>query len=163
MNIFYLDPDPIVAAKYHVDKHCVKMILESAQLMSTAHHVLDGEKNGLYKKTHVNHPSAIWARKSDENYKWLYRLFEALLDEYEYRYGKIHKSSEKKEVLKDPPKNIPKRKFTEPTPAMPDQYITESNSVVSYRKYYVGEKNNLFSWKDRETPEWIKEYKNEIK
>ena len=111
MNVFYLDRDPVTAAKMHCDKHVVKMIIEYAQLMSTAHRVLDGEmyygltKNGrkikrwklnsnmediLYKASHINHPSAIWARQSNNNYNWLYCLFTALCDEYTHRYGKVH-------------------------------------------------------------------------
>jgi len=42
MNIFYLDKDPIKSAEMHCDKHVVKMIIEYAQLLSTAHRVLDG-------------------------------------------------------------------------------------------------------------------------
>ena len=83
MNIFYLDEDPILAAQMHCDKHVVKMILESAQLLSTAHRLLDGNKladeRGLYKATHINHPSSIWVRKSSENYYWLWNLYDQLL------------------------------------------------------------------------------------
>ena len=43
MNIFYLDTRPKEAAMMHCDKHCVKMILETAQLLSTAHRELDGD------------------------------------------------------------------------------------------------------------------------
>ena len=43
MNIFYLDKDPVKAAEYSCDKHVVKMILESAQMLCTAHRVQDGE------------------------------------------------------------------------------------------------------------------------
>ena len=72
MNIFYLDSDPYVAAKMHCDKHVVKMILESAQMLSTAHRVLDGDEyadeRGLYKMAHKNHPSTIWVRTSTDNY-----------------------------------------------------------------------------------------------
>ena len=49
MNIFYLHEDPIQNAKWHVDKHVVKMVTEYAQLLSTAHRVLDGEM--YYGKT----------------------------------------------------------------------------------------------------------------
>ena len=94
MNIFYLDKDPVIAAQMHCDKHVVKMILESAQLMSTAHRFLDGDryadKNGLYKLTHKNHPTAIWVRKSKENYMWTWNLLDALLQEYTKRYNKHH-------------------------------------------------------------------------
>jgi hypothetical protein len=154
MNIFYLDPDPKKAAEYHADKHCVKMILESAQLLSTAHHVLDGYKDDLYKKTHENHPSAVWVRKNRSNYKWLYELLVALMEEYTYRYGKVHKTTEKLDVLKDPPLNMVDGEFTPPTPAMPTQYITES-VLDSYRSYYIGDKSHLFNWTRRDVPEWI--------
>ena len=51
MNIFYLHSDPKTCASMHCDKHVVKMILETAQMLSTAHHELDGENvvEGLYK------------------------------------------------------------------------------------------------------------------
>ena len=66
MNIFYLDRNPVVAAQMMCDKHVVKMILESAQILSTAHRVLDGDEHadnvGMYKMTHKNHPSTIWVR-----------------------------------------------------------------------------------------------------
>jgi hypothetical protein len=86
MNIFYLHPDPKTAAKMHCDTHCVKMVLETAQLLSTAHRELDGDelsdRRGLYKSTHRNHPSAVWARANRENYDWLVGLFKGLLEEY---------------------------------------------------------------------------------
>ena len=92
MNIFYLDKDPIVISEMMCDKHNVKMILESAQMLSTAHRVLDGDEfadqHQMYKATHKNHPSAIWARSSDKHYMWLYELFCALSEEYQLRYGK---------------------------------------------------------------------------
>ena len=42
MNIFYVDKDPKTAAKMMCDKHIIKMILESAQMLCTAKRVLDG-------------------------------------------------------------------------------------------------------------------------
>ena len=92
MNIFYLSSCPVDAASFHCDKHVVKMILEYAQLLSTAHHVLDGDDapEGIYKCTHKNHPSAVWARETNNNYRWLYDLFLELGKEYTYRYGKEH-------------------------------------------------------------------------
>jgi hypothetical protein len=158
-----------------VDKHCVKMILEYAQLLSTAHRVIDGvqgirlseggrrlknwvlpddREDFLYKATHVNHPSAVWASASKENYIWLSKLFIALLDEYTYRYGKHHKSGELVDYLSYPPDNIPNIPFTQPTPAMPDHYKS-NDSIKSYRDYYIGEKFSLFSWKNRPIPNWV--------
>ena len=43
MNIFVLDEDPTIAAQMQCDKHVVKMIVESAQMLSTAHRMLDGK------------------------------------------------------------------------------------------------------------------------
>jgi hypothetical protein len=141
MNIFYLDPDPKVSAQSMTNKHVVKMILESAQLMSTAHHVLDGEKDNLYKKTHTNHPSAVWVRQSVSHYQWLYEHYLALCDEYILRYNKVHKTDKDLSILLSYlPKNIDENEpFTEPPQAMPTQYHSDS-SVNSYRHYYVHEK-----------------------
>lgn len=176
MNIFYLDNDPRRCAEMHVDKHCVKMILEYAQLLSTAHRVLDGvqhvrlSKTGrkqtayvlsddrepaLYSATHINHPSAIWVRKSDKNYDWLYVMWRELMDEYTYRYMKVHACEKLIQPLKRVPYNIPKGDFTEPTPAMPDQYKVAGDSIQSYKNYYLGDKTRMFSWKNREQPTWI--------
>ena len=88
MNIFVLDKDPVKAAKMHCDKHVIKMILETAQMLCSAY------EDAPYKRTHVNHPCSIWARKSKSNYLWLIKLGMALHDEYQFRYGaeKQHKS-----------------------------------------------------------------------
>lgn len=160
MNIFYLHSDPHVAAEMQTNKHVVKMILESAQLLCTAHRILDGEhyidissgrklqrwrhpryEKELYKATHFNHPCAIWARMSRENYEWLYKHFIWLNAEYEKRYGKIHASYKRlKDVIYFPPENIIAGLFTEPAMAMPDKYIKRGDPVGSYRAYYEAEK-----------------------
>ena len=93
MNIFYLHEDPQLAASYMYDKHKVKMILESAQMLCTAHHCYGNAEQKLnvpYKQAHLNHPSTIWARKSRATYRWLYLHMIALGHEYTKRYGKIH-------------------------------------------------------------------------
>jgi hypothetical protein len=89
MNIFYIHENPTISAKAMSNKHVVKMILESAQLLSTAHHILDKSTSSeLYKPTHKNHPSAIWVRQSYKNYQWLYNHFISLCEEYTKRYNK---------------------------------------------------------------------------
>lgn len=177
MNIFYLHNDPKTCAQQHVDKHVVKMILEYAQLLSTAHRVLDGvistrlSKSGrkqkhyslgdsrdaaLYSATHINHPSAKWARHAEQNYRWLFNLWCELLDEYTYRYGKQHASSRLLSFLSAPPKNIDMHeRFSPPWRAMPDEFKVDGDTLQSYRNYYNGAKSNMFSWKNRPTPEWI--------
>ena len=92
MNIFYLHKDPVVAAKVQYNKHVVKMILESAQMLCTAHHHYDEDTDVPYKKAHYNHPSTIWTRESDEHYIWLFDHMVALGKEYTKRYGKTHLS-----------------------------------------------------------------------
>ena len=151
MNIFYLNNDARVCAQMHNDSHCSKMIIEYAQLMSTAHRVLDGTeyydrtKNGrrikrwrldddvmettLYKASHINHPSGIWTRKSKQNYLWLYDMWTELNTEFMWRYEKnvSHESYRKlHEVLATPPKHMYDSGFCEPFPAMPDDVKNES-------------------------------------
>ena len=152
MNIFYLHDNPKVCSQYHVDKHVVKMILETAQLLSTAHWLSGGE--GPYRATHKNHPSAIWARSNKSNYRWLCELGMELCKEYTHRYGKIHKTQQHLEWLTKNIPNIPNGKFTQPTLPMPDQYKSD-NHVDSYRLYYIKDKSHLHSWKNRKTPEFI--------
>jgi len=159
MNIFYLSSCPVDAASFHCDKHVVKMILEYAQLLSTAHHVLDGDEapEGIYKKTHVNHPSAVWARQSSSNYAWLYDLFVECLDEYERRYIREHATSRLKDTLLRLPKNIPLGGFTPPPQCMPDEYKCD-DAVQAYRNYYNGDKASFAVWNYSATPTWYTGY-----
>ena len=160
MNIFYLNKSPIVSAQNMVDKHVVKMILETAQLLCTAHRILDdipNDKNPLlYKATHKNHPSAIWARASLRQYEWLYNHLIALGEEYTYRYGKTHITITKLgKLLKIPPENIPDVGFDPPPCCMDDEYKISKDVVDNYRNYYKNGKSHLHSWKVRSAPEWI--------
>lgn len=140
MNIFYLDKDPKIAASYFYDKHKVKMILESAQMLCTAHRHY-GNEDVPYKKAHYNHPSTIWTRENTKHYNWLYNHMLALGEEYTRRYNKIHKTIIKcSSVLKNAPKDMPTKDFVEPPQCMPNQYKVEGNSVKAYWNYYIGDK-----------------------
>jgi len=181
MNIFFLSLDPSENAIMHVDKHVVKMILEYCQLLSTAHRVLDGcqtvelspknrkikrwtlsddREKKLYKATHINHPSAIWCRSSNENYKWLHSLLVCVCEEYTFRYGKVHKSQRDGivDMLSSLPSNIQVKPFSCPTLAMPDECKiggdTVETTIASYQKYYKEKKQHIASWKKREIPSW---------
>ena len=183
MNIFYLDNNPKVCAEMHNDKHCIKMILEYAQLLSTAHRVLDGtlsvglstsgrkktsyvlmdqRESVLYSATHINHPSAIWCRKGIVQYRWLHNLLIELCKEYTYRYGKYHKVERDGLLweLENAPKNIHTDVFwSEPTPAMPDEVKVAGDSIASYKNYYINNKQHLASWQgkinSRPVPNWF--------
>lgn len=156
MNIFYLIDDAVLCAVAHGNRHVIKMILETCQLLCSVYHVTTPGVDVPYKLTHKNHPCAVWARKSLDNYKWLFQLGVALCCEYTFRYGKAH-ASEKVLVylmtIEEP--NIPSLGFTPPPQAMPDVYHGTS-SVEAYRLYYKQEKRHLFAWKRRDMPEYLK-------
>ena len=182
MNVFYLHPDPVICAQMHCDSHASKMCCEYAQILSTAHRVLDGEiwfgktingrriaryfhpdsdmNENLYKASHINHPSTAWARANDQNYQWLYDMWTALCNEFEHRYDKPHASFTKLEYyLLVPPHNIKKGIFTQPTPAMKEfsHCIVEGDSLKSYRNYYWDAKRRFAKWTKREAPAWWQE------
>lgn len=177
MNIFYLDKNPQICAQYHCDKHVVKMIIEYAQLLSTAHRLCDGiesrgssksgkrqvrvwklddsRENSLYLVAHVNHPSNIWTRESIENYLWLWKLFYHLCKEYEKRYNKVHSTWEKLGYhLSIAPDKIPTIKETPIPLCMPDEYKTE-DPIIAYQTFYRKEKVKFATWKNG-VPHWFK-------
>ena len=149
MNLFYLNHDPKIAAANHYDKHKVKMILEAAQMLCTAHHAL-GEQHGYdtsyvpYKKAHLNHPSTVWVRSSAEHYVWTCDYMIALSNEYTKRYNKIHMSVHKlSNILYNLPDHIPHNGFVEPPQCMPDEYKVENDAVSAYWNYYENEKHTV--------------------
>jgi hypothetical protein len=179
MNIFVLDNDPIIAAQTQCDKHVVKMIVESAQMLSTAHRMCDGHKSKrpsksgkrmvwyydlyegvddleaellYYKAVHHYHPCTVWTMESDTNYRWHYEHFIALCDEYTYRYGKIHGTDSKlRNALWTMPRNIPIGPLTEFKLAMASnpECFFYNDPVKSYRTFYQTKQ-------DRFKMEWTK-------
>ena len=149
MNIFALDLDPIMAAEMHVDKHIVKMPLESAQMLCTLN-----APNAPYKPTHINHPCTLWAGATSGNYDWLVRLGLALCDEYTHRYGKEHKCQAVIEKLRSPPASVPVGPLTSFALAMPDE-CKHDDAVQAYRRYYRTHKAHLGTWKRRKRPGWM--------
>jgi hypothetical protein len=146
MNIFYLDKCPEKAARLQYNKHVVKMILESAQMLCTAHHHY-GNDTVPYKKAHYNHPSTIWVREDFYNYIWLYDHMMALGDEYTKRYGKKHLSIEKCWwPLSHRPPGIPEKGMTKMPQCMPDEY-KDKCSIQAYWNYYIGEKHTIANLK----------------
>lgn len=120
MNIFYTNPCPIQAADEHCYVHVVKMILESAQLLSAAHHILNPENvidGSIYKLTHKNHPSSVWTRECDANYMWVHSMVSRLCEIYKDKTGKDHKAYSKiAGALSKPPVSIVKAKDGITTP-----------------------------------------------
>lgn len=151
MNIFVLDLDPVVCAAYHNDRHVVKMITESAQMLSTA-----CRTTGLdvgYQITHLNHPCSLWVRESQENWIWLWRLAKFLNIQWKERFNhsdRDHKSFDIIFSLPIPP--LPRNGLTPFAQAMPEQYRND-DPVQAYRSYYMGEKRHIAQWKNG-IPEW---------
>lgn len=178
MNIFFTDMCPRQAAINLGNKHVLSQLKEAAQMLSTAHRLLDGfeqtfvietgkvkikkkwilpddRESILYNVTHVNHPCAVWVREAVENYNWLVDHLFALGDEYTHRYGKVHKTIRTMGLtIQSPPFNLKDWDWTEPPKCMPDEYKTD-DLVESYRNYYNGDKKHIHKWKNREVPEWI--------
>lgn len=163
MNIFVLSRCPRLAARLHCDKHVVKMILETAQLLYTAHHVVGTPDlpPTAYKKTHANHPCALWVRESRANYLWLVELGWWLCKEYQHRYGthKIHKTEWHILWLKS---CVPRLPDGPPTPfrqAMPEAYKCD-DPVQAYQAYYRENKlkvRGIIAYTRRECPEFLLE------
>ena len=183
MNIFILSENPTEAAQLQCNKHAGgKMCVESGQMLSTAHRMLDGyvqkapSKSGkrmvnkyihpdpemdaqLYNAVHFNHPCTVWTMQSTANYRWHFEHFIALCNEYKYRYGKTHMTDTKlRYVLATYPKNLPKKKLTPFAMAMKNepQCIFPDDPVKSYRSYYKTKQERFsMTWTKRETPEWF--------
>lgn len=181
MNRFVLHEDPVAAAQMHCDKHVVKMILEEAQMLSTAHRLIDSfvghtyvpegktrhrteyyfdpgddRESLLYRVTHANHPCSAWARVGGENYDWAWRLLSALCDEYTYRYGRVHRVRESglERALRARPRRMAERALTAHPTCMPDEYKT-SDVVESYRNFYRVSKSRFAVWaRGRAAPDW---------
>ena len=155
MNLFYLDKNLQKNAEYHVNSHCIKQILESCQIICTVFH-LQGIQ-APYKPTHARHPSSLSAQRTRENFEWVISYCSCLADEYTFRYGKIHKSTEVVEWVQ---KNkhllsFEKQRLTEFALAMPDEFKT-SCPIESYRNYYREAKKHLHCWTKRDKPSWLR-------
>lgn len=148
MNIFILDNNPTQAARDHADKHVPKMILESAQMLSTV-------LGGPYKPTHANHPCTKWVAESRANAFWLFSLTMALDEEYRYRFG--HKHSHKSAVVVAKMFNegllnqLPNVGVTPFAQAMPDEYKNQ-DAVAAYRAYYRSKP--FVAWGRSSAPDW---------
>ncbi len=150
MNIFVLHREPEIAASMACDRHVVKMILETAQMMCTV--VVAHGHDAPYRATHAKHPCTIWAGESMANWNWLIDYGMALCEEYTKRYGKTHKSQAVIEYCAKRHIELPKIPQTPFAQAMPPQYRNEC-VVTAYRDYYHGEKAGFATWKTK-TPSW---------
>lgn len=162
MNIFYLHQLPALAAAYHCDKHVGKMLIESCQLLATAHHYYGNGDQVTYRPTHANHPSAVWVRASRLHYMWLSDMVSYLSKQFMTRYGHHHKSGQVwlAELVKCPPAMwaLPST-WQPPTLAMPDEYKSDDH-IQSYRRYYASKAATMplvYSKGTAPQPVWLQE------
>lgn len=156
MNVFVLDEDKQLAAQYHCDKHVVKMVTETAQLLSSAYYYTGEKYWAPYKLSHANHPWALWTRETEMNWVWLCEFGIALYNEYKYRYyNRTHSAGEVILQMKSVTPSLPQGDLTRMPLCMPDS-CKRDTTVASYRAYYNEYKTHLFSWTGRETPFWVK-------
>ena len=162
MNIFVIDKDPVKAAQQLCNAHVVKMIVESAQLLSS-HDRLHGIEEKRYKLCYQHHP----CRKCLENihnYIWLCHHLNALLDEYTFRYNKLHKV---REMFNRCWKSYLEMTYDTNLLSFPKCMIKElkvgtdniDDVVNAYQNYYRFKKNILkrFYYKNREIPKWLEQ------
>lgn len=162
MNIFVTDISPIQSAKNLDDKRVVKMVLESAQLLSTAINTHGGK--APYKSTHEKHPCTKWVCSSYGNYMWLLRHFKALCEEYTARYGKTHKCEQYYDVFIENKSRLPMK----PTTRFPNCTVNKEhkisykhvrNIIVAYRKYLQSRwkyDKRKPTWKNGSEPKWMR-------
>lgn len=160
MNIFVTDRNPIISAEALDDKRVIKMILESAQIMSTVMHLREA-KNAfmVYKPTHKGHPCTIWTNENRKNYEWLLNHFVALSREYTKRFNKIHKSFMLLEELASGRHLLPDTELSPFTNAT--KFKNESDVIVAYRMALVDKWLNDKrppTWTNSKAPQWKEQY-----
>ena len=156
MNIFFLDETPEKSAKFLCDKHVPKMLLESAQMLSTAVQKYTDRIEELYKPAYPNHPMTKWVGFNRDCFRWALENAVFISQEYCKRFKKLHKSSKIINTIYDNSyiDDIPDGFFKEPPQCMPDEY-KDKDYVVAYRKYYMGAKAYFAKWeRGVSAPEW---------
>lgn len=159
MNIFVLSHDVVQAAEWHVDRHIVKMPLESAQMLCS--NLVQSGIESPYKPVHLKHPCTIWAGQSSSNFRWLCELGLALCMEYTYRYNKVHKCEEVINYCFKFIHKFPNKGLTPFAQAMPDEFKND-NAIEAYRNYYINAKNHLHKWTNRNIPDWCITKTNQV-
>ena len=156
MNIFFLDETPEKSAKFLCDKHVPKMLLESAQMLSTAVQKYTDRIEELYKPAYPNHPMTKWVGFNRDCFRWALENAMSISQEYCKRFKKLHKSSKIINNIYDNNyiNDIPDGFFKEPPQCMPDEY-KDKDYVVAYRKYYMGAKAYFAKWeRGVPAPDW---------
>lgn len=162
MNIFVLDEDPTIAARYNCDTHVCKIILESAQLLALAHIDLTTAPPQLnatkYKvKSFANHPITKWVCTNKANYKWLSQHAVSLCEEYTLRYGRAHATEPILRYFNTAIPNLQESAYhSDFVQAMPDEYKRDC-AIEAYRVLYKTAKRHLVRYRLGNIPHWFLE------
>jgi hypothetical protein len=158
MNLFFLDDNPLLAARMHSDKHVGKMLVETAQMLSTGLR-LAGHDIG-YRVAYRNHPMTIWVRSGAENFAWAYALARGLAEEFEYRFGRRHKTADQLGAMltgADWRASFGTAPLMPVPLCMPAEYKIASDPVACYRALYRGEKAYFAKYTRRPAPEFMRD------
>jgi hypothetical protein len=110
-----------------------------------------------YKPTHVNHPSAVWTRKSALHYAWVLEHAKQLVREFSVRYNKAHATGlvvyHELDIKLDAPAT-----WEPPPQCMPEQY-RGPDAIEAYRAYYNAKSAVMpMTWRaPRFAPPWFKQ------
>lgn len=159
MNLFLPYSDAQTSVQSLDDKRVSKMILETAQLLSTAIHIVN-PNNALpiYKVTHKNHPVGVWIRSSLQNYIYALNYFKVISEEHTYRTGNVHKSSLLYPIfmqfIADNPTAFP---IAEQTPFANCTEFKQDEVHTAYKKTLLAKWQNDVrkpKWTNRSKPTW---------
>ena len=165
MNIFFIENHPQQIAESQCNRHASKMILETIQMLSSAHHLYGNKDNALTEclsKSHLSHPSTKWILNSKANYVFAYNLLSEMMKEFNRRFNHVYESYHHKyELLKNIPNELSDRGLTENinAQAMPIEFKSK-DTIQSYRNYYINKKINFADWHNRLGPMWFYEHTN---
>ena len=173
MNVFCLDRDPTKAAEMMCDKHVVKMIIETCQILSAVidvnyidEHRAKGWKSKPsqqlgcpnYPPAHVKHPATLWAIEARGNAVWLCKHLRELCRQYYLRYdNKSHKLEGCTQIYEAQLQycKFKQERKTEFVQAITDKRWHRKDPVEAYRTYYNMEKFTFAKWKLGNKPEWF--------
>lgn len=169
MNIFFLHKNPVASSNMYGDKHVGKIILEIAQMCSTALHRHGLSDIAPYKPAYENHPMTRWVGDSSGNFEYAITLATGLSTQWHERFKSSHKSIDaimditiSAIISERIYKAFPQYDFTLPPLCMPDEhkpddYTSFDDTIEAYRRYYKHDKTAMHSWSHDIIPDFLKE------
>lgn len=96
MNLFVLDTDPKIAARFLDDKRLGSALMEACMMLSVAVRGQGETGPGLLcRPTHQWHPVTLWVGATVSNWQWCLQYACAVNAEFTFRYGTRHSAGER--------------------------------------------------------------------